>query len=235
MAAATTAAAGSSASVFSALCRRLQLARRLFSVAPLDQSPRPLSTRSFCTAMHTAALDTEPDLGEAAPGEDAEAAPQKPQQPPRLSFQRPLENGLDQGVFKAILVGKVGQKPVQKWLKSGRPVTLFSLGTGGIRNNRRPLDDEDPREYADRCSVQWHRIAVYPERLSNVAMKHVKPGAIIYVEGNLESKIFIDPITGLVKRIREIAVRRDGRLVFLGQENDDKQSTEMELKGVGYY
>lgn len=150
-----------------------------------------------------------------------------------LSFQRPLENGLDQGVYKAILVGRVGQKPVQKRLKSGRSVTLFSLGTGGIRNNRRPLENEDPKEYANRCAVQWHRVSVYPERLASLAMNEVTPGSIMYLEGNLETKIFADPISGLVRQIREIAVRRDGRLIFLGQ--GDEQSSELDLRAVGYF
>ncbi|KAF5174927.1 Single-stranded dna-binding protein [Thalictrum thalictroides] len=134
----------------------------------------------------------------------------------------------------AILVGQVGQVPLQKRLKSGRLVTLFSLGTGGIRNNRRPLENEEPREYADRCSVQWHRVAVYPERLGQLALNHVKPGSILYVEGNLETKIFSDPVSGLVRRIREIALRRDGRLVFLGKDGGSGDA-KMELKGVGYY
>ncbi|RRT71633.1 hypothetical protein B296_00035345 [Ensete ventricosum] len=34
--------------------------------------------------------------------------------------------------------------------------------------------------------------------------------AILYLEGNLESKVFSDPITGLVRRIREVAIRGDG-------------------------
>lgn len=70
----------------------------------------------------------------------------------------------------------MGQSPLEKKLKSGRSVTLFSLGTGGIRNNRRPLDNEEPRDYANRCAVQWHRVSVYPERLGRVVMKHVVPG-----------------------------------------------------------
>ena len=53
---------------------------------------------------------------------------------------------------------------------------MFSLGTGGIRNNRRPLDNEDPREYANRCVVQWHRVSVYPDRLGGIVNKHVVPG-----------------------------------------------------------
>ncbi|RRT75179.1 hypothetical protein B296_00016012, partial [Ensete ventricosum] len=34
--------------------------------------------------------------------------------------------------------------------------------------------------------------------------------SILYLEGNLETKVFSDPITGLVRRIREVAIRRDG-------------------------
>lgn len=129
----------------------------------------------------------------------------------------------------------MGQTPIQKKLKSGRIVTLMSVGTGGIRNNRRPLDNEEPRDYANRCSVQWHRVSIYPERLGEVAMKHVIPGSILYLEGNLETKVFSDPITGLVRRIREIAIRRNGRLVFLGNGIDTQKSTQAEMKGVGYY
>ena len=79
-------------------------------------------------------------------------------------------------IAKAIMVGKVGQEPIQKRLRSGRTVVLFSLGTGGIRNNRRPLDREEPHQYAERCSVQWHRGCIYPERLGSLALKHVKTG-----------------------------------------------------------
>lgn len=141
------------------------------------------------------------------------------------------------GIYKAIVMGEVGQSPVQKKLKSGRTVTLFSVGTGGIRNNRRPLDNEDPREYANRCAVQWHRVSIYVELLGNLVIKQAQPGSIVYLEGNLETKIFSDPITGLVRRIREIAIRRDGRIVFLGSEKvrDAEQRTSGDIRGVGYY
>jgi len=84
------------------------------------------------------------------------------------------------GLIQAILVGQVGQLPLQKKLKSGRTVTLFSVGTGGIRNNRRPLINEDPREYASRSAVQWHRVSVYPERLADLVLKNVEPGLVLF-------------------------------------------------------
>lgn len=79
-------------------------------------------------------------------------------------------------VEQGILVGQVGQAPIQKKLRSGRMVTLLSLGTGGIRNNRRPFNNEEPREYANRCAVQWHRVSIYPEKLGELAVKNVVPG-----------------------------------------------------------
>ena len=34
--------------------------------------------------------------------------------------------------------------------------------------------------------------------------------SILYLEGSLETKIFTDPATGLVRRVREVAIRRNG-------------------------
>ncbi|KAL9326298.1 hypothetical protein ACSQ67_006943 [Phaseolus vulgaris] len=154
----------------------------------------------------------------------------------RIVADRPLENGLDIGIYRAILVGKAGQVPFQKTLKSGTVVTLLSIGTGGIRNNRRPLENENPRDYANRSAIQWHRVSIYPQRLGTLVAKHVVSGSMLYVEGNLETKVFTDPITGLARRIREIAVRRNGRVVFLGEGGDTEQDTQQNnLKAVGYY
>lgn len=196
---------------------------------------RPLlsSTRLCTTSVDGTESDHEVDdpFDFSIPASSSQPATQE-RRPPLF---RPLENGVDPGVYKAILVGKVGQKPVQKHLKSSRSVVLFSVATGGIRNNRRPLENEEPRQYADRCAVQWHRVCIYPERLGVVALNHVKPGSTLYVEGNLETKVFSDPITGLVRRIREVAVRRDGRLVFLGNDGDVPPPESDDLRGAGYY
>ncbi|EXC28049.1 Single-stranded DNA-binding protein [Morus notabilis] len=155
----------------------------------------------------------------------------------KRAFQDPvLENGVDAGVYKAVIVGRVGQKPVQKQLKNGLTLTMLSVGTGGIRNNRRPLENESPREYAERSAIQWHRVCVYPERLGAIVMKNAVPGSILYLDGNLETKIFTDPISGIVRRIREISIRQNGRVVFLGeaQAGDGRVPTQAELRGLVY-
>ncbi|XP_072993881.1 single-stranded DNA-binding protein, mitochondrial [Typha latifolia] len=221
--------AASSSSSF--LSRRLLLSRSILS------SSSSSSRRCFCSSYLSGdeSFPDSPKPDQNTSSSQSSSSPQQQKQQQQVPFQRLLENGLDPGVYKAIMVGKVGQQPVQKRLKSGRAVVLFSLATGGIRNNRRPLENEAPREYAERCAVQWHRVSVYPERLGDLALNHVKPGSTLYLEGNLETKVFSDPITGLVRRIREIAIRRDGRLVFLGNDCNAAQLEQGELRGVGYY
>ncbi|MFQ6659782.1 hypothetical protein Gotur_028542 [Gossypium turneri] len=150
-------------------------------------------------------------------------------------YDCPLENGFDTGIYKAILVGQVGQTPINKKLKNGLSVTLFSLGTGGIRNNRRPYGNEEPVEYANRCAIQWHRVCVYQEHLGGLVLKHALPGTTLYLEGNLEMKVFADPISGMVRRLREISVRRNGRIVFLGNVDKAEGPATGEMKGVGFF
>uniref|UniRef100_A0A1J3CHR4 Single-stranded DNA-binding protein, mitochondrial n=1 Tax=Noccaea caerulescens TaxID=107243 RepID=A0A1J3CHR4_NOCCA len=218
------------------------LSRRLYR--SLLSNPRfSQSSMSLCTNNNNISSREDSDFDELSANSDTESPPEPMITDPvsrmsgddRVMEERPLENGLDAGIFKAILVGQVGQLPLQKKLKSGRTVTLFSVGTGGMRNNRRPTINEDPREYASRSAVQWHRVSVYPERLADLVLKNVEPGTVIYLEGNLETKIFTDPVTGLVRRIREVAIRRNGRVVFLGKAGDMQQPSSSELRGVGYY
>lgn len=127
------------------------------------------------------------------------------------------------GVFKAILLGEVGLAPVQKVLKSGRAVTIFSVGTGGMHLNRRMFDGETPEEFAERSSIQWHRVAVYQEKVGHLILRSMKQGTQVYVEGNIETRVYNDPNTQQVKRIREIAVRQNGRLLFMDPTSKAKE------------
>ncbi|XP_024170411.1 single-stranded DNA-binding protein, mitochondrial [Rosa chinensis] len=221
----------SASSSMASLSRRLLLSRSLYHSNPSTV----LSTR-FCTTTTTTPHVTSDSDEPITSDLESDPTPSQPSapNPVRGIYDQPLENGVDVGIYKAILVGQVGQSPLQKRLKSGAQVTMFSIGTGGIRNNRRPFETENPTEYANRCVVQWHRVCVYPERLGKIAVQNALPGSILYLEGNLETKIFTDPTTGLVRRVREIAIRRNGRLVFLGKGND-AEPTVTGLRGVGYF
>ena len=73
-------------------------------------------------------------------------------------------------------MGEVGLAPVQKVLKSGRAVTIFSVGTGGMHLNRRMFDGETPEEFAERSNVQWHRVAIYQEKIGHLVLRSMKQG-----------------------------------------------------------
>ncbi|KAI4349923.1 hypothetical protein L6164_010464 [Bauhinia variegata] len=110
------------------------------------------------------------------------------------------------GVHKAILCGKVGQVPVQKILRNGKNVTIFTVGTGGMFDQRIVGQKDLPRP------AQWHRIAVHNDTLGAYAVQQLVKNSSVYVEGDIEVRIYNDSINGEVKSIPEICVRRDGKI-----------------------
>ncbi|KAI3761248.1 hypothetical protein L1987_51660 [Smallanthus sonchifolius] len=217
----------------SSLCRTIS---RSF----LCKNPNSNRHQSLLISVHRFSTETSSDSDSDStthPKSQSDPLPQSSDSNSRQrnTGDRPLENGLDAGIYRAILVGIVGQNAIEKKLRSGRAVTMLSIGTGGMRNNRRPLQNEEPRDYANRSMVQWHRVSIYAERLGALVAKNAVPGSTLYLEGNLETKIFNDPITGLTRRVREVAVRGDGRIVFLEKGNGGQEPHQSELKGVGYY
>lgn len=66
---------------------------------------------------------------------------------------------------QAIICGKVGQSPVQKILRNGRTITIFTVGTGGMFDQRIVGAPGLPKP------VQWHRIAVHNETLGTYAVQ----------------------------------------------------------------
>lgn len=69
--------------------------------------------------------------------------------------------------IQAIICGKVGQAPVQKNLRNGRMVTIFTVGTGGMFDQRIVGAKDLPKP------AQWHRIAVHNEQLGAYAVQQL--------------------------------------------------------------
>uniref|UniRef100_A0A5B7BCI0 Putative single-strand-binding family protein n=1 Tax=Davidia involucrata TaxID=16924 RepID=A0A5B7BCI0_DAVIN len=110
------------------------------------------------------------------------------------------------GVHKAIICGKVGQSPVQKILRNGRTVTIFTVGTGGLFDQRIVGAKDLPKP------AQWHRIAVHNDSLGAYAVQQLVKNSSVYVEGDIETRVYNDSINGEVKNVPEICVRRDGKI-----------------------
>ncbi|KAI3754989.1 hypothetical protein L1987_54781 [Smallanthus sonchifolius] len=110
------------------------------------------------------------------------------------------------GVHKAIICGKVGQAPLQKILRNGKTVTIFTVGTGGMFDQRTIGAKDLPKP------AQWHRIAVHNETLGAYAVQQLTKNSSVYVEGDIETRVYNDSINGEVKNIPEICIRRDGKI-----------------------
>ncbi|KAL6616150.1 hypothetical protein ACP70R_038420 [Stipagrostis hirtigluma subsp. patula] len=119
------------------------------------------------------------------------------------------------GVHRAIICGKVGQAPVQKILRNGHTVTVFTVGTGGMFDQRVVGAENLP------MPAQWHRIAVHNEQLGAYAVQKLVKNASVYVEGNIETRVYNDRVNDQVKNIPEICVRRDGRIKLIQSGESD--------------
>ena len=70
-------------------------------------------------------------------------------------------------LVQAIICGKIGNVPVQKILRNGRTVTIFTVGTGGMFDQRLLGTRDLPKP------AQWHRIAVHNDQLGAYAIQQL--------------------------------------------------------------
>ncbi|XAR52666.1 hypothetical protein NMG60_11020848 [Bertholletia excelsa] len=135
---------------------------------------------------------------------DDDFVPVKPElQPQRVD---PIRGWGFRGVHKAILCGKVGQAPIQKILRNGKTVTIFTVGTGGMYDQRLVNARHMPKP------AQWHRVAVHNEFLGAYAVQQLVKNSSVYVEGDIETRVYNDSINGEVKYVPEICIRHDGKI-----------------------
>uniref|UniRef100_A0A453FMH8 Single-stranded DNA-binding protein, mitochondrial n=1 Tax=Aegilops tauschii subsp. strangulata TaxID=200361 RepID=A0A453FMH8_AEGTS len=133
------------------------------------------------------------------------------------------------GVYRAIICGSVGQVPVQKKLRNGHTVTVFTVGTGGMFDQRRAGAENLP------MPAQWHRIAVHNEQLGTYAVQKLVKNAAVYVEGDIETRAYNDNINNQVKIVPEICVRFDGKIHLVQSGGSDVSKSLEELSKCGLY
>ncbi|KAK6119055.1 hypothetical protein DH2020_047205 [Rehmannia glutinosa] len=97
--------------------------------------------------------------------DDDDFLPERPEL--QLQGVDPRKGWNFRGVHRAILCGKVGQAPVQKILRNGKTVTTFTVGTGGMFDQRTIGANDLPKP------AQWHRIAVHNPMLGAYAVQQI--------------------------------------------------------------
>jgi single-strand DNA-binding protein len=125
-------------------------------------------------------------------------------------------------VNKVILVGNLGKDPEIRSMQDGTKIANFTLATSETWNDRASGERKEKTE--------WHRVAVFNERIADVVEKYVKKGAKVYVEGSLQTRKWTDQ-QGQERYTTEVVIGRfNGQLTML----DTRSSGGGEMGGGGY-
>ena len=128
-------------------------------------------------------------------------------------------------VNKVILIGNLGRDPEVRTMQSGGRVVSFSVATG------ESWTDKNSGERREK--TQWHRIAIFNEKLGEIAEKYLKKGSTVYLEGALESRKYTDK-DGQERETTEIVLQRfRGELTLLGSRGGEGGSI-FSGEGGGY-
>lgn len=114
-------------------------------------------------------------------------------------------------INKVILIGNLGKDPEIRNTQDGTKIASFSVATS------ENWKDKQTGERKDR--TEWHRVAIFNERLAEIAEKYLRKGSKVYVEGSLQTRKWTD--TNNVERYTtEVVISRfRGELTMLDGRN----------------
>lgn len=103
------------------------------------------------------------------------------------------------GVNKVIIVGNLGRDPEVRTTQDGTKIANLSVATSET------WKDKASGERKER--TEWHRVVIFNENLSDVAERYLRKGSKVYIEGQLQTRKWIDQ-QGVEKYTTEILVGR---------------------------
>lgn len=111
------------------------------------------------------------------------------------------------GVNKVILVGRLGKDPEVRNFQNGGRVVNLRLATSERFKDREGNQQE---------RTEWHSVAIFNEKLGEIAEKYLKKGSEVYVEGQLETRKWQDQ-AGADRYSTEVVLRQfRGEIALLG-------------------
>jgi single-strand DNA-binding protein len=114
-------------------------------------------------------------------------------------------------VNKVILLGRLGKDPEIRNTQNGESIANFTLATS---------DSWKDKSGEKKERTEWHRIAVFNPGLVGVIEKYLRKGAMVYVEGALQTRKWIDK-DGQERFTTEIVLGKfNGTLTLCGGKGD---------------
>jgi len=85
---------------------------------------------------------------------------------------------------KVVLIGNLGRDPEIRTTSDGKELANFSIATSESWKDKMTGERKDKTE--------WHRIVVFNEGLVRVIKSYVKKGTKLYIEGQLQTRKWVD-------------------------------------------
>lgn len=85
---------------------------------------------------------------------------------------------------KVMLIGNVGKDPDIRMTQMGKEIANFRLATS---ESWRDKVTDEPKE-----KTEWHNVVVFKEGLVGVVKNYVKKGSKLYIEGQLQTRKWVD-------------------------------------------
>lgn len=125
------------------------------------------------------------------------------------------------GVNKAIILGRLGRDPEVRNFQNGGKVVNLRIATSERYKDREGNQQE---------RTEWHAVAIFNERLGDVAEKYLRKGSEVYIEGQIETRKWQDQ-SGQERYTTEIVLRQfRGELQLVGGRGGGGSADE----GGGY-
>ncbi len=111
------------------------------------------------------------------------------------------------GVNKVILLGRLGRDPEVRNFQNGGRVVNLRLATSERYKDREGNMQE---------RTEWHSVAIFNEKLGEIAEKYLRKGSEVYIEGQIETRKWQDQ-AGQDRYSTEIVLRQfRGELSLVG-------------------
>lgn len=132
-------------------------------------------------------------------------------------------------VNKVILIGHLGKDPEARSFQNGGKVVNLRLATTESWKGK----DGQRQE-----STQWHSVAIFNEKLGEIAERYLRKGSKVYIEGKLETRKWQDQ-SGQDRYSTEVAIRNFGGEITLldgkGENQDAEPATQQRQEPRGGY
>ncbi|MEM9268506.1 MAG: single-stranded DNA-binding protein [Pseudomonadota bacterium] len=115
-------------------------------------------------------------------------------------------------VNKVILIGNLGRDPEVRSFQNGGKVCNLRIATSERWKDRNTGEQREKTE--------WHTVAIFNEGLVRVAEQYLRKGSTVYIEGQLETRKWLDQ-SGQDRYSTEVVLRNyTGNLTMLGGRGD---------------